>query len=213
MKPANNPVVFSGTMGHGPAGCHPMRSLESKRFLSSISAPWLLLCLACVLPCTAQDRSDRSNITSIEFKATLLAKISDYIKWPADTLRGTNIVIGLLASDPFDGLLHRLLEAQTSKVHRRSYDVRILTHAKEASDCQIVFVPESAEADWEQWQQDVKDSGVLAVGETREFLDKKGAIFLSGSDRKMEIHFSNAKLANVKIESTLLRAARKVYRD
>lgn len=167
-----------------------------------------LLALAVGLPLLAQSPQD--ELSETEFKVAFLCKIPPYITWP-NLAADSPLIIGILGPDPFNRLLHQLVEGKT--IEGRKVEVQIFEDPAKLAQarCDILFVPASQHDRWEELRKSINPRGLLTIGEKKGFLDAGGAFNLSVDDRKLEIKLDNVKKAGLEVNSKLLKIA-KVYK-
>ncbi|MEW6157812.1 MAG: YfiR family protein [Verrucomicrobiota bacterium] len=150
---------------------------------------------------------EKIELSPIEFKLTFLAKIPAYVTWPEPR---SQVVIGILGKDPFDGLLSALVKDK--KIDGREIQVKVFESPEAITECDILFVPAEQLAAWEDFSKSRDPRGLLTISEKKEFLSKGGIISLSVEDRKLDINLQNAKKAGLEINSKLVRMSRIVAR-
>jgi hypothetical protein len=148
------------------------------------------------------------ELNPTEFKALTLARIPPYVQWPEKALDDseTNLVIGIVGKDPFDGLLGKLVKDQ--KIYDRDVIVKVFEDPGQVTKCHILFVPAESQAQWHASIKNMDAFGVLTVGESDNFIKLGGVFNLSVKERKLEINLSNAKKAGLAINSKLLKIAK-----
>jgi hypothetical protein len=174
-------------------------------FLSRLGWRGLVLLLALLhLPASSQE-TDRLQLNATEFKAAILSKVPSYVQWPSSAfLRSdSSLVIGIVGSEPFHDLLEKLLDGK--QFNGRNVIIRRLDSFDQADKCHILYVPSRHETAWREARTRMETSGLLAIGETEEFLKAGGVFVISERDRKLAIHVRNAAQAGLKIDSKLLR--------
>jgi len=135
------------------------------------------------------------KLTATEFRTVYLAKVSILATWATNSLPGTNtnLIIGVLGPDPFDGLLEKLTVHQT--VGGRPIVVKMDADAETAMRCNILFIPAEQHSAWLGLRRAVGEggiAGVLTIGEDSEFLKTGGIIRLLPEKRSCELSLSNA---------------------
>lgn len=135
------------------------------------------------------------KLTATEFRTVYLAKVSILATWATNSLPGTNtnLIIGVLGPDPFDGLLEKLTAHQT--VGGRPIVVKMDADAETAMRCNILFIPAEQQSAWLGLRRAVGEggiAGVLTIGEDSEFLKTGGIIRLLPEKRSCELSLSNA---------------------
>jgi hypothetical protein len=166
----------------------------------------LLWSLFAALPLTAQEGA----VSEDQVKAAFLYNFARFIEWPASAFssESTPITLGVLGNDSFANTLSNLLREK--KAHSRSFVVKKLTTASEASTCQIVFLAREEARKTAQITEAVKKQPILTIGETEEFLTNGGIIYLLKDDKQLrfDINVTAAEESKLTISSHLLRLAR-----
>jgi len=153
-----------------------------------------------------------ASLRPAEFQAAFLAKSLPYVTWSEENLPKPDepMVIGLLGHDPFDGLLHKLLENQ--KVNDRKVVVRVISTNAPAEACQVLFVPADQQAAWEASNLAKNPRGLLTVGadDSGQFLKAGGVFNLLVAEQRLEISLKNARRAGLEINSKLSKISKVV---
>ena len=149
---------------------------------------------------------------SLEYKVkgAFLLNFAKFTKWPAEEVAATNtpVTIGIVGEDPFGSILDQLVAGET--IGTRPIVVKRLAPSEDLSQCQILFIPKSADA--ANVLKHVVSPGVLTVGESDDFLDMGGVIHLLIEDKKVrfEVNLDSAQRAHLTISSQLLKLARTI---
>jgi hypothetical protein len=153
-----------------------------------------------------------ADLRPAEFQAAFLAKSLPYVTWPEERLpKGSEpIVIGLLDRDPFDGLLHKLLENQ--KINDRAVVVKVIAADASVEGCHVLFVPEERMAAWAAANTTAPPRGLLTVGadDSGQFLKAGGVFNLLVAERRLEISLKNARKSGLEINSKLIQISKPV---
>ncbi|MCP4614079.1 MAG: YfiR family protein [Planctomycetes bacterium] len=170
-----------------------------------------------------------------QIKAAFLYNFIKFIDWPEEKMADSNepIIIGIIGSEVF---INAFEPVKHKKIKDRSISVKYLASFEK--------LDKSEKADEPQWIQKIKtlktchvllictcdsarignstkiiktlkDSPVLTVGETDDFLESGGMINFLIEDKKVRFEINNtaAKQAKLKISSKLLRLARRVIKE
>ena len=155
-----------------------------------------LLVLTC--PTLAQSRE-------YKLKAAFIYNFIKFVEWPGG---GSQINVGILGNDPFEGELKKL---EQKKVDGKALKVTLLKSAAEAKNYQVVFAgdPQQASA----LIKAVQGHPVLTISDTPEFSKKGGAIGLISARNRIRFNINQGTLkkANLKASSKLLSLANAVY--
>lgn len=162
-------------------------------------------------------QSDDAYDASREYaiKAAYLYQFGRYVQWPASSFADSQspLVIGLLGSDPFQGILEDL--ARTKRVEGRPIVIRRFASMAEYTPCHILFITAAVEPEQKAAAfQKAQKSPVLLVGEEPGFAAQGGTVnfFLDENRIRFEINMETAKRDQLKISSKLLSLAKIVGR-
>ena len=150
--------------------------------------------------------------TSLEYKVkgAFLLNFAKFTKWPAEEFAATNtpVTVGIVGEDPFGANLDQLVTGET--IGTRPIVVKRLAPSEDLSQCQILFIPKSADA--ANVLKHVVSPGVLTIGESDNFLDTGGVIHLLIEDKKVrfEVNMDAAQRAHLTISSQLLKLAKTI---
>ncbi len=168
----------------------------------------------------------------IALEAAFVPKLAKYVNWPAGTFAGdkTPLVIGVLGRDPFGPLLDRIVAGAT--VRGRTIEIRRIASLADAADadadpggreritsqmrrCQVLFVCESERGRLPRIREILVGASVLTISNIPSFARDGGIIELVRADGQVVFHINHAaaERAGLRIDSKLMRLARKVYRE
>lgn len=150
-------------------------------------------------------------------KAAYLLRFTRYVEWPEATFRSPEdpLVIGVLGDNPFDDVLERTMEGQTTN-HRR-IEVRVVRDVEEAAKCQLVFIARGQPKQG-MWLQALQKLPVLTVVESAQGLAEGAvlALILDSGPRGPRVSFQAsliaAQQAKLKISASMLASASMVVR-
>lgn len=170
------------------------------------------LVLGAVLILVSAVRAAGADLRPSEFLTVFLAKSLAYVTWPEERLPKTEepIVIGLLGHDPFEGLLHKLLENQ--KVNDRKVVVKVIAIDAPVDECHVLFVPGDQQAAWAARDSAAGARGLLTVGadDSGQFLKAGGVFNVLVGEQRLEISLKNAKKSGLEINSKLIKISKVV---
>jgi len=142
-------------------------------------------------------------------KAAFLFNFAKFVEWPADAFKGPEdpIVICVLGQNPFGTALEDVVRGKT--VANRTFAVRGVANAQQASNCQIVFVSASERKHFRFLLDGLKGRSILTVGEGEDFTASGGIINFKLKDAqvRIEIDPGAAGRAGLRISSKLLSLA------
>ena len=168
-----------------------------------------LLCLSLATRANAQS-SDSNESSEYLIKAGFIYNFAQLVQWPTGAFAQADspIVIGIFGTDPFGGIIDRVVE--NKKLGERSLIVKRLKRGASVKDCNILFVSASETPHLDEIIQSTKGMPILTIGETPGFAVRGGIINLTleGNKVRFEINIDAAKQANLSISSRLLALAR-----
>jgi hypothetical protein len=163
----------------------------------------------------SQDGEDDSaSGGEYQVKAAFLFNFAKFIDWPSRkfTEPDSPLIIGIVGSDPFGGLLEE--QVQDQRINDRTVVVRHIESMEELRKCHMIFICRSEAERLGPILSEVRGDNVLTVGETDKFISHGGMINFVVTDGSVhfEINDSAARHAGLKISSKLanlaLRSAR-----
>jgi hypothetical protein len=160
--------------------------------------------VSCALVATALAGAWTQGPSEATVKAALVRRLPEFVEWPPAVVpaRGA-VVLCLSPSQPFGSLIHQV--AKGAEGRGRSVTIRELRKGDRLDGCHVLYV---ARADHELLSR-VRDLPVLTIGDEVDFCLTGGIINLQVIDGRVrfEISLTQARRANLKIESQLLRLA------
>ena len=179
--------------------------------------------------------SDQSASKEYQIKAAFLYNFLKFVDWPQEKTSDTNepIVIGIIGNDPLEdafkpieGKTHEDVNGKTIVIKYFKSFEELMKSGENSKDnlqkklevlgeCHLLFICSSEQINLSRILDAVKDSYVLTIGESPEFIGLGGIINFVLEDEKMrfEINAASANKAQLKIRSQLLRLAKKVVDD
>jgi hypothetical protein len=143
-------------------------------------------------------------------KAAFLYNFAKFVEWPPQAFLSANtpLVICVLGQNPFGRSLDEAVDGKV--VEDRKLVVRQFADIRQVSGCHILFVSSSERKYLRAILGDLKESGVLTVGETEGFTAEGGVItlWLEGDRVRFEINLDAASRQKLRISSRLLSLAR-----
>jgi hypothetical protein len=185
----------------------------SCRFLRSCAllvAAILMLIAPLAWAFGSQDGDDDSATAGeYQIKAAFLFNFATFVDWPSRkfTEPDSPLIIGIVGSDPFGGLLEEQVGDQ--RINDRTVIVRHIQSMEELRKCHMIFVCRSEEDRLGPILSEVRGDNVLTVGETDKFISRGGMINFVVMDGSVhfEINDSAARHAGLKISSKLANLA------
>jgi len=156
---------------------------------------------------------DASDSSEYLVKAGFIYNFAKFVEWPSAAFSQADspIVIGVLGTDPFGGVLDHLVEDK--KIGQRGFVVRRYKWGKDLKDlkdCKILFVSASEKAHIDEIVQLLKGQPILTIGETPGFAERGGVIRFTLEDNRVrfEVNVDAAHKADLNISSRLLTLAK-----
>jgi len=148
-------------------------------------------------------------------KAAFLYNFTKFVAWPVERFgeAATPFVIGVFGESPFDADLEAEICAR--KVDGRPVKLLTVTTAADAQHVHILFVPAGQERAAQPVLAALRESAVLAVGETDAFRQQGGAItfVVEGDKLRFIVDMDAADRARLKVSAQLLKLAKRVQRN
>ena len=140
-----------------------------------------------------------------QVKASYIYNLTQFIEWPEESL-GEEFRVCVYGAHRFGDALDAL---EGSRVGDRPLTVRYLRDIRRAGSCQILFIAVSEAPRTWRLLQAAPVTGLLTIGETRDFTDRGGVIGLVkvGGKVKFEINEVAAERAGLAISAQLLQLA------
>ena len=142
-------------------------------------------------------------------KAAYLFNFAKFVEWPVDAFKRPEdpIAICVLGQNPFGSALEDVVRGKT--VANRTFAVRGISNAQQASNCQIVFVSASERKHFRFLLDGLKERSILTVGEGDDFTANGGIINFKLKDARVRIEIDPgaAGRAGLRISSKLLSLA------
>ncbi len=156
--------------------------------------------------CTFCRAGDSPSLES-KVKAACILNFIRFTEWPSTDSK-TEIVVGLLGDDPYEGALEQILSGQN--VGGRKIIVRHYSSSSDVKGAQVIVVGITDGKTSQDALEQVKNQPTLTIGESSAFLDEGGMIRLLKEDGKVrfEINTSPAKFSHLTISSKLLSLAK-----
>jgi len=176
----------------------------------TLRAVWLFAVLLLSRGLWGQNSSYNLN----QHKALYLFNFAKYTEWPPGAFANSNapFVLGILGKDPFQSDLDIIKE---KSIKGRKLVIKYCNSVQEVSGCHLVFICSSETNHLSQITRAL-GPGILTIAEADGFLEKNGMINLISEQKtpgtqvvNFEINQEAAKKANLKLDTQLLKLARK----
>jgi hypothetical protein len=172
---------------------------------SSITLFAMVLVVAVCRPCRGEPLTRESQV-----KAAFIYNFTQFIDWPADTFNSSEapFVVGVVGDSPLTGALMKIMIGKFVGAHPI-----VVTHFAAADGvraCQILFVPESLDAEMPPILARIGKSPCLIVGEGDGVLPGGGAARLFLEDSKMRFQLNAEVIDSVRLKASakLMKLAR-----
>ena len=147
-------------------------------------------------------------------KAAFLVKFIKYIEWPSSNYPGEigRFKLGVFGESPIAGNLFSIMPKAINGWQLEIIKIRTV---EECLDTHMLFLSSSEIDQYAEIINALKDSSVLTVSDTKDFLDMGGMInFLIVDEMvRFEINLKAAEKSGLKISSRILKLARSVYKQ
>lgn len=172
----------------------------------------LLLTWQCFCAPAAADGAKSAAENKV--KAAFLYHFTRFVQWPDSAFFNaqTPITIGVLADGKIAEAAEETISGQI--VRNRKVVVRRFKSVRDITECHVLFIGSSHDAQMSKALDAVKGSSALVVGEASRFIDRGGVIgFIVDSERvKFEVNLKAAKKQRLEISSKLLDLAQNVIK-
>ncbi len=171
------------------------------------------ICAILLIPFKVAAESDGPAEYTV--KATLLYKLSKFVKWPPEAFDKPDapITLCIFGDDPFEDALNII---KGKRVKGRPFLIGKCSDMPPAERCHILFVSASEKKNLGAVLSSLKKNRfVLTVIDIEGFARQGGMInfILAGKKVHLEINLATAKPAGLKISSRLLKLARIIKED
>jgi YfiR/HmsC-like len=204
-------------------------SMSLTQTINNLATKASLLAAALLLlagkPCGADTAPEA--VPEYRLKAAYIYKILPFVHWPNESKDKGTLTVGVFGKDAHEAA-RQLLDGKTVKgKDKKSRRVKVVALSGQAmakvekiedfkplGECQVVFVSASSQAQSKKILKLVRDANVLTFGETGGFLEDGGIINFVAEKKKIrfEVNLEAARRARLKIDSQLLRLAKRVVK-
>jgi hypothetical protein len=142
-------------------------------------------------------------------KAVFLYNFAKFVEWPPGSFKsaGDPIVICIVGKNPFGGVLDQAVNQQAAQ--GRWFSVRQVVDPPQMTACHILFVSSSERKRLPAIFSEIKNLGVLTVGESDNFTAEGGVVNFRIEDGsvRIQINVEAAAQQRLHISSKLLSLA------
>lgn len=184
--------------------------IVGKQFARALA---ITIAVACVCCCCVTSVHADAMADEYRLKAAFLFHFAQLVEWPADATMSNSddpFVFCVFGDDPFGGELEKTLE--NKRIGARSLRVRHPRHTRELAGCQLLFISHDESRHTANVINEVRNTPVLTVGESDDFLHNGGIIRFcwEGNKLRFDISRTAGEAARLKISSRLLMLAKSV---
>ncbi len=153
-----------------------------------------------------QAHAEARVIDEYQVKAAFLFNFAKFVEWPATAFNSADAPLGIcvLGENPFGSALEETVRGM--EVAGRRFVIRKISEARQAAGCHILFMGASDRRRSRFVLEELKESSILTVGETEDFIANGGVIRFKLKDERLrfEIDAGAAARERLKISSKLL---------
>jgi len=172
----------------------------------------LLFALALGIATPPSSIAQSPAYSEFQIKAAFLVNFPKYAEWPPESFPTTNspIIIAVLAETRVADEIEKVIGGYTFR--GRGFVLHRLASGEEPGACHILFMSAAEQQHSPTLLVKLKNTSVLTVGESDDFLASGGIINLARQNQKiaMEVNLIAAGNARIKISSKLLNLAKVV---
>jgi hypothetical protein len=218
-----------------------MKKDMKKKDLRKITTAILLLLSIAAVGILYAEEGGIAPSKEYQVKAAFIYNFIKFIEWPEESDREREeraagdtelVTIGIIGQNPFGDAFEAIVK---KKIHNKKVVVKHFggfeknsvkyrednetkykyKDEKALKACQVLFIGSSERRYCKEIIDIVKDSCVLTVGETRDFLEDGGIVGFVTEEKKVRfgINLIAAKRADLTIRSKLLRLAKRVIKE
>ena len=216
VKPAaSRPSSMASSASWGrvaPRACaKPLERIPRRQppISGTVLIPLTFAIAAAIIPMEAP-----AQVSEYQVKAAFLFNFAKFVQWPEQSFKtpAAPIVICILGKNPFGTTLEDTIKGKTAG--GRTLKVLPVSDAQPPCSCQILFVASSERKRFRSIVRNLKDAGVLSVGEADEFTGDGGVVNFNveRGNINLEINTAAAEYTGVHISAKLLSLSHVVRR-
>ena len=149
-------------------------------------------------------------------KAAFVYNFAKFVEWPASAFAqsDTPLVIGILGDDPFEGGLDDFVVGRRIGTHELRVKHFHAVSEVGGAGCHILFISASERHRLPQILSYLETRSIVTIGDTDGFAEQGGMLGLRVEARNVgfEINEAAARAVGIRISSSLLELAKKVWR-
>ena len=159
------------------------------------------------------------GLAEYELKAQYLYKFASSVRWPSTVFATSNapLIIGVVGEDPFKEDLDRVF-SKKKPIDGHPLVLKRFGAGQPPAGCHVLFIGELGPNSLADMLQSLRGASILTVGESGRFCEQGGMIQFIEEKRaeaksfiRWEINYGAAEKANLKLDTPLLKLAKKVW--
>ena len=141
-----------------------------------------------------------SRAQEAKYYALFMTKFTDYIKWPSSPVP---IVIGVYGDKEIMSELQKFIAS------KENIEIRDISSPADAVTCQVVFLANSKNEEFELIKKGIGNKEILLVTEAGNFAEQGAGIsfFLDAAKLRFRLNKQSIDDKNLKVSSSLLKLA------
>lgn len=179
--------------------------LRYRLFSSKALLPMCLVVIVLIL--TAAGRADDDRHREYRIKSAFIYHFLQYADWESTPRSSAaEISVCIVGGDPFGEAIDML---RSKHVDQQAITVKYADAPEEAVECHVAYFPQGSSPLSKQEHIDLRQSGVLTIGEAQAFTRSGGMVrFYKNRNRvRFEINLQEVRSAGIEISSRVLRLA------
>jgi YfiR/HmsC-like len=185
-------------------------AILGSRLRSSLLRTVVRRTIVVTLLATARLAAQSGAVVEDDIKAAFLYNFAKYVEWPDTAFPTGAFRVCVIADASFVKSVGDIIAGET--IAGRPVTREAPSTPEEARSCNILFVGRGNAGRADQLLAAVRDSHVLTVGDSADFLTHGGVVtFVREGDRvRFDVNVGEAQRAGLTVSSRLLRVARRV---
>ena len=169
----------------------------------------MVLGLGALPPASAKPRQPVSAGDLPLIKAAMVYNICKFVEWPDERLTGDDFVVGIAGES--EGAA--LASVAGKSLHGRILQVVPVRRAEDLASCHVLYVGETADADWLDLSEAAEAQSILTIGDFSGFAAAGGVVELIYQDDRLRfaINVGAARSKQLTISSQVLKIALTVF--
>jgi YfiR/HmsC-like len=165
------------------------------------------LCFAVISLTLALTAMAQEGNLEDRLKATYIYNFLQFVDWPSQAFSDASHLTVCVVGPAFESVLQETVRNET--VGNRTITVKTTSASDAVHGCQVIYIRESLGKTATDLLGAIRNSPVLTVGDSKEFIEKGGIIrFIKAENHiRFEINPGAAERASLTLSSRLLRLA------